>query len=235
MAKNQVLPYLFSLCPLPDPTSVSPLQATVLLAGLLVTAAALAEPVTQHWPVPMPAGQPWRIVELREGNGIRHEEYIPRGQGIEDYRDRVLVQRFVAKSMTPEAYLGYIATGLSSHCTGFTTSGLVSSRREGLPSATRTAYCGDFTNRPYGYVIAQKAIRDGDHLFVVEREWRLPAFSIDDTGMASLNFGDPQNDEALKKEIRLATRWLLEQVQPDSAPAPQAAPAVAPARSPKRR
>lgn len=172
----------------------------------------------------MPAGPGWRIVDLREGRGIRHEEYLPRGQGLEDYRDRILVQRFAAQDMGPDAYLAHIAAGLARHCIGFTTSGLVSSVRDGLPNATRTAYCSNFQGRPYGYVIAQKTIRDGDHLFVIEREWRVPAFSIDDTGMASLSFGNPMEDEALKREIHVATRWLLEQVHPGrSVPPPVAA------------
>jgi hypothetical protein len=206
----------------------------------MAAAAASAEPATLHWPVPMPAGPGWRIVDLREGKGVRHEEYLPRGQGLEDYRDRILVQRFAAQDMAPDTYLAYIAGGLARHCAGFTTSGMVSTVRDGLPTATRTAYCSNFENRPYGYVIAQKAIRDGDYLFVVEREWRLPAFSIDDSGMASLNFGSPAEDEALKREIRATTRWLLEQVQPGrSAAAPVAAtpapPPTTPPRSARRR
>ncbi|WP_079435335.1 hypothetical protein [Zoogloea sp. LCSB751] len=216
---------------------MSLLRPTVLLASLLAATAACAEPATLHWPVPMPSGPAWRIVDLREGKGVRHEEYLPRGQGLEDYRDRILVQRFAAQDMGPDTYLAYIAAGLARHCTGFTTSGLVSATRDGLSSATRTAYCGNFENRPYGYVIAQKAIRDGDHLFVVEREWRLPAFAIDDTGMASLSFGMPAEDEALKREIHVATRWLLEQVQPGRiAPAPvqnTAAPAPSPKTPPR--
>lgn len=239
MAKIMSLPYLCSLCAQPE-TTVSLFRQTVLLTSLLVAAAARAEPATLHWPVPMPAGAGWRIIDLREGQGVRHEEYLPRGQGLEDYRDRILVQRFAAQDMGPDSYLGYIAAGLARHCTGFTTSGMVSAVRDGLPSATRTAYCSNFQNRPYGYVIAQKAIRDGEHLFVVEREWRVPPFSIDDVGMASLSFGNPDEDAALKREIHLATRWLLEQVQPGrSAPPPVAAtpepPPKPPARPAKRR
>lgn len=238
MAKKMSLPYLCTLYALPEPT-VSLFRPTILLASLLAAAAARAEPATLHWPVPMPAGAGWRIVDLREGQGIRHEEYLPRGQGLEDYRDRILVQRFAAQDMSPDAYLATIAAGLARHCAGFTTSGMVSSVRDGLPSATRTAYCSNFQNRPYGYVITQKAMRDGDHLFVVEREWRVPPFSIDDTGMASLNFGSPAEDEALKREIHAATRWLLEQVQLGrSAAAPVATPPTpptAPTRPAKRR
>lgn len=219
---------------------MSLLRPTLLLASLLAAAAARAEPATLHWPVPLPAGAGWRIVDLREGKGIRHEEYLPRGQGLEDYRDRILVQRFAAQDMSPDAYLSTIAAGLARHCAGFTTSGMVSAVRDGLPGATRTAYCSNFENRPYGYVIAQKAIRDGEHLFVVEREWRLPPFSIDDSGMASLSFGSPAEDIALKREIHATTRWLLEQVQPGrSLPAPIATtpepPRPTPARPVRRR
>lgn len=116
--------------------------------------------------MPLPAGHPWRIVDLREGNGIRHEDYI-RGQGTEDYRDRILVQRLQAQELNPETYLAHVSAGLRAHCADFTTSGLVPAERDGLPSATLTAYCGRFEDRPYGYIIAHKAIRDGDHMFVV--------------------------------------------------------------------
>ena len=195
-------------------------------AALLTAGAAGAEPATLNWRLPLPAGPGWRVVDLREGQGVRHEEYIPRGQGLEDYRDRLLVQRFADQGMSPEAYLGHIASGLAAHCSPFTTSGLTSGERDGLPHATRTAYCGRFGERPYGYVVAQKVFRDGDFLFVVEREWRLPPFSIDGAGLAA--FGP--DDEAVKREIRLAVRWLTEQVLPAAPP-----PAPPPARARNRR
>lgn len=205
------------------------LHLSTFLAALLTCTGAMAEPPTLHWQVPLPAGQGWRIVDLREGKGVRHEEYIPRGQGVEDYRERILIQRFKAPDMSPETYLGHIATGLAGHCRGFTTSGLVAGVREGLPHATRNAYCGTFNGRDYGYVIAQKVFRDDDHLFVVEREWRVPGFFVDATGMASLNFGSSAEDEALKKDIRQAVRWLTEQVNPGgAAPMPGATPAAEP-------
>lgn len=205
------------------------LRLPSFLVALFASAGAAAEPPTLHWQVPLPASQGWRIVDLREGKGVRHEEYIPRGQGIEDYRDRIIIQRFHSPDMSPETYLGHIATGLAGHCRGFTTSGLVAGVREGLPHATRTAYCGTFNGRDYGYVIAQKAFRDGDHLFIVEREWCVPGFFVDATGMASLNFGTSADDEAIKKDIRQTVRWLTELVNPGAqAPVPAAAPATAP-------
>ena len=206
--------------------------ATLLGAlGLLAAGSALAEPPTLDWRLPLPAGVGWRVVEWRAGQGVRHEEYIPRDQGIEDYRDRLLVQRFADQGMSPDAYLGHIASGLASHCSPFTTSGLTSGERDGLPHATRTAYCGRFDDRPYGYVVAQKAIRDADHLFVVEREWRLPLFTVSDEGLPGFDT-NPAADEAIKREIHLAVRWLTEQVHPVN-PSQPAAPA--PERLRKRR
>ncbi len=193
-------------------------RIAALLAGLLLAASAHADEPTLTWRLPLPAGQGWRVVDLREGKGVRHEEYIPRGQGVDDYRDRLLVQRFAAQDMSPEAWLGHVADGLARHCPAFTTSGLVGGQRDGLPHATRTAYCGRFDARPYGYVIAQKAIRDGGHLFVVEREWRLPPFAIDNQGLASFDTGNLADDAALKRDIRAAVRWLTEQVQPTAPP-----------------
>ena len=197
-------------------------------AALLTAGAAGAEPATLNWRLPLPAGPGWRVVDLREGQGVRHEEYIPRGQGLEDYRDRLLVQRFADQGMSPEAYLGHIASGLAAHCSPFTTSGLTSGERDGLPHATRTAYCGRFDARPYGYVITQKAIRDGDHLFVVEREWRLPPFTISSEGLPVFD----ADDEALKREIKLVVRWLTGQVLP--APVSQPAPPAADRPRPRR-
>lgn len=194
-------------------------------AALLTAGAAGAEPATLNWRLPLPAGPGWRVVDLREGQGVRHEEYIPRGQGLEDYRDRLLVQRFADQGMSPEAYLGHIASGLAAHCSPFTTSGLTSGERDGLPHATRTAYCGRFGTRDYGYVVAQKAIRDGDHLFVVEREWRLPPFGVDADGLARLDLGSPADSDALKRDIRATVRWLVEQVHPGAPP-----PAIEPPR-----
>ncbi len=205
-----------------------PVRVAAFAASLLVASGACADAPTLDWRLPLPAGQGWRIIELREGNGIRHEEYVPRGQGIEDYRDRLLVQRADAQDMSPEVYLGHIAAGLAKHCPAFTTSGLVSGARDGLAHATRTAYCSRFGDRPYGYVVAQKAIRDGEFLFVVEREWRLPPFTVDAAG--AVDFG--ANDAAQKREINQTVRWLTEQVHPVAA---QPAPGPAPARARTRR
>ena len=208
--------------------SIRPLHAVALALGVLASLPVSAESPTLHWPLPLPAGHPWRIVDLREGNGIRHEEYIPRGQGIEDYRDRIVVQRMVSQNLNPETYLAHVSAGLRAHCSELTTSGLFASERDGLPSAALTVYCTRFASRNYGYVVAQKAVLDGEHLFVVEREWRLPAFSIDATGLPQLNSGSPAENEAINKEIRLAVRWLVEQVQPGTeiaAPAPPPPPA----------
>lgn len=212
--------------------SIRPLRAVALALGVLVSLPAAAESPTLRWPLPLPAGHPWRIVDLREGNGIRHEEYIPRGQGIEDYRDRIVVQRMTYQNLNPETYLAHVSAGLRAHCSELTTSGLFASERDGLPSAALTLYCARFSSRSYGYVVAQKAILDGEHLFVIEREWRLPAFSIDTTGMPLFDSGGP-DDEAIKKEIRVAVRWLVEQVQPTAEAITPALPPP-PARLPQR-
>ena len=156
-------------------------RLALFAAGLMLALPTRAEAPTLHWRLPLPADQAWRIVDLREGNGIRHEEYIPRGQGIEDYRDRIIVQRMVSQNLNPETYLAHVSAGLRAHCSELTTSGLFASERDGLPSAALTVYCSRFGSRSYGYVVAQKAVLDGNHLFVVEREWRLPAFSVDAT------------------------------------------------------
>ncbi|MDD3353040.1 hypothetical protein [Zoogloea sp.] len=195
---------------------LSALLHQTLLATLLLTAGlTLAEDgPTRRWPLPLPEGQGWRIVELREGNGIRHEEYIPRGQGVEDYQDRILLQRMAAMEMNPEDYLAHVSSGVRQHCGNFTTSGLFATTRHGLPSASVTSYCTRFKDRPYGYVLAQKAIRDGEHLLVVEREWRLPMFRVDETGLPQLDSQNPATDEALKRDIRQTMRWLAEQVHP---------------------
>jgi hypothetical protein len=213
--------------------SIRFLQAIALALGVVASLPASAEAPTLRWPLPLPAGQPWRIVDLREGNGIRHEEYIPRGQGIEDYRDRIVVQRMVSQNLNPETYLAHVSAGLRAHCSELTTSGLFASERDGLPSAALTVYCSRFGSRNYGYVVAQKAVLDGDHLFVVEREWRLPAFRIDATGLPQLGSGSP-DDEAIKREVRLAVRWLVEQVQPGAEViAPTPPPPPPPARLPQ--
>jgi len=215
--------------------SIRPLHAVALALGVLASLPVSAESPTLHWPLPMPAGHPWRIVDLREGNGIRHEEYIPRGQGIEDYRDRIVVQRMASQNLNPETYLAHVSAGLRAHCSELTTNGLFASERDGLPSAALTVYCARFASRNYGYVVAQKAVLDGEHLFVVEREWRLPAFSIDATGLPQFDSGSASDDENIRKEIRLAVRWLVEQVQPGAeivAPAPPPPPAQRPKRRP---
>jgi hypothetical protein len=197
------------------------LRPVSALAALVLAPLLHAQEITRQWILPMPpaetALQRWRLVELREGNGIRHEEYVPRDQVAGDYRDRILLQRFAANGMTPEAYLGHIASGLGTHCQGFAPGGLTPSQRNGVTSATRTAFCGRFGNRDYGYVLAQKAILDGDFLFVVEREWRIPAFGVDEQGLPSV--ASSSNGPVLK-ELKLAQRWLLESVDP-------AAPALA--------
>lgn len=204
--------------------SIRLLHASALILGVLACLPATADAPTLRWPLPLPAGLPWRIVDLREGNGIRHEEYIPRGQGVDDYRDRILVQRMPSQQFSPESYLAQISAGLRAHCNQITNSGLFASERDGLPSAALTVYCARFDSRNYGYVVAQKAILDGEHMFVVEREWRLPAYSIDATGLPRFDSGSASDDDALKKEIRQANRWLVEQVQPGTVSATPASP-----------
>ena len=104
----------------PSPThtttvSLQPLRAAAFALGILASAPAGADASTLKWPLPLPAGHPWRIVDLREGNGIRHEEYVPRGQGSEDYRDRILVQRMPSQDLGAEAYLTHVSAGLRTH------------------------------------------------------------------------------------------------------------------------
>jgi hypothetical protein len=187
-----------------------------LLATLLAGSAGAAAP-TLHWSLPLPLGDAWRIVELREGNGIRHEEYVLRGQGAEDYRDRLLVQRFRSQEMDPAVYLGHIATALREHCAGFSAGGAEASEQDGLPGATLTAFCPRFGERSYGYVIVQKAILDAGHLFVVEREWRIPAFEMEGGGLAESNFATPAEAGAWRRGLRYVQLWMAEKVRPAAA------------------
>ena len=172
---------------------------------------------TLNWRLPLPAGRAGASSTCAKAGASAMKSTSP-WPGARRLPRPPLVQRFADQGMSPEAYLGHIASGLAAlqplhHQRPHQRRGA-----KACPTPPAPPTAGASARCDYGYVVAQKVIRDGDHLFVVEREWRLPPLRRGCRRAGPPRPRQPADSDALKRDIRATVRWLVEQVHPGAPP-----------------
>ena len=171
-------------------------------------AAAEERLVLEAYPPAGPAKADWRMVTDKDLGGGFYVELMPSDQTPADYRD-ILAATSFAHLKAPaadvlQAMLKQFTQAQS--CDGLTVDTPKVSQEQGLTVAYARAFCGQVTGQSFGIQIFYKAIQGADGVYVVSRDFRVPASKAGGT----LTFTEGQQSQALEllTAIGAGNAWL---------------------------
>eukprot|EP01030_Chromulinospumella_sphaerica_P020543 gene20543-20459_t len=187
------------------------MKSAVLLSLLVLagpTAASAAERLVVR---PYPAEPTWVLATDGMSQAGPIQEYIPPGQTLEDHHDILSVQTFPGLQRVPPAeFLKRMLGGVGQACLAASVNGPVLQQEDGANVAYGQAYCGQQIGKPYGLHIFFKVIQGQDAIYVINREFRVPASKT----AGALAFAPDKKDEAvaLLKAEAAANSYLVDDV-----------------------
>jgi hypothetical protein len=160
----------------------------VLIATLLVTGTALAQMRPQPKPQTLPAQrapgaemterlimtppQGWAVGGQSAGGVTVARQLFPPGQTSENWSEMLTVQIIADAKADPRDYVQRVVEASRTSCEASGPSPVTEAQTNNYPVATLTVTCTKGRQSGLGGLVAVKAIRGAEALYVVERIWR---------------------------------------------------------------
>jgi hypothetical protein len=166
---------------------VSVLAVAALLAAGPVSAQAQSQAAapddqaqpTERLVMSPPAG--WQTGGSSSSKGAIATHMFPPGQTSETWTEMLTVQIIANPQAAPRAFVQRVVDASRSGCDAAGPSPVSEGQSNNYPVATLTVTCTRGHQSGKGGLVAVKAIRGRQALYVVERLWRGPAFARDDS------------------------------------------------------
>ena len=149
-----------------DRAMVGVLGALVLGSGATAAERLVLEPYP---------GPPWHDVVNQTNGKVFVREQIPQGQSPDSPSDVLTAQSVPGYRGVPAAFVSNAMTDLSRNCESFETVGPTPGEEQGRQVAYGRLYCGKQKGQPNGAHIFFKAILGSEALYVIDRDFRIPA------------------------------------------------------------
>ncbi|GIX26187.1 MAG: hypothetical protein KatS3mg123_0068 [Burkholderiales bacterium] len=131
----------------------------------------------ERFEVPRPPG--WKLSLSLTWPDLRMLEYLPSGQTLEAWQDRLTVQSFPRlRDVSLERYLDSIGQQARRVCDQVQVTGIGSGTLNGYPTADMGLYCTRFVESGQGEITLFRVVQGVEGLYVVQRAWRVTPFSL---------------------------------------------------------
>ena len=120
-------------------------------------------------------GAPWKDVVNHTSGKVFVREQIPESQSPDDLHDVLTAQSVPGYRGAPAVYVSNAMADLSRNCETFETVGPTTGEEQGRQVAYGRLYCGKQKGQPNGAHIFFKAILGSEALYVIDRDFRIPA------------------------------------------------------------
>ncbi|MFN7958424.1 MAG: hypothetical protein U0P46_08900 [Holophagaceae bacterium] len=184
----------------------------LLLPTFLVAQATVKSPQKEHIQFGvLPGSAPWTEVTNKRGADAAIQEFIPRGQNLEDFRDMWTFQTFNSlKGKSPAEFIKVFFTRFPGACESVRVNGPKEQVEGGLQVAYAQIYCGRQKGKDYGVNIFIKAIAGKEALYLVQREFHIPP--SERGGVTSFSKDQMTEVLALMKAQGESNKFMVEQV-----------------------
>lgn len=150
--------------------------AAAALAVLAVQPAAAQKPPTgEILLVNPPAGWKPEVLQKNEKGSVTR--LLPPGQTDKDWTEMITVQVQTGKAGMPRPYLDSVVNYSRANCEAAGAGAVTETTVNGYPYAAMSVTCTKGKASGKGSVVLIHAIRGTDALYVVQRQWRGPAFA----------------------------------------------------------
>jgi hypothetical protein len=123
---------------------------------------------------PYPSGTWYDVVNQSGPGGFIHEQ-LPQGQTTENAQDVLTAQSRRGFRGSPAAFITLAFSDLAQNCDTVETVGPTVGEEAGRQVAYGRFYCGKQKGQPYGAHIFFKAILGSEALYIIDRDFRIPA------------------------------------------------------------
>ena len=124
-----------------------------------------------------PAG--WSAIPIQRGEKMVVSRLFPPGEDDKQWSQAITVQMYPGSEQTARAFVEGIIAYSRDNCEAAGPGPVTEAQNNGYPSATVTVTCTRGRPSGLGSFALIQAIRGRDALYVVQRQWRGPAFGRD--------------------------------------------------------
>lgn len=153
-----------------------PFVLAAVLAAVTLPALAqqTAPPMGEHLLLDPPDG--WSTVQVQRAEKMIIHRMYPPGQGQNQWTQSVTIQMYPSSDQMPRAFVEGIIAYSRDNCEAAGPGPVTETLNNGYPQATVTVTCTKGRNSGMGGFALIQAIRGKEALYVVQRQWRGPAF-----------------------------------------------------------
>lgn len=153
-----------------------PIHALAALAAVVMTAlpAQAQQQYGERLLINPPAG--WSAVPVQRGEKMVVSRLFPPGEGEKQWSQAITVQMYPGSEQSARAFVEGIIAYSRDNCEAAGPGPVTESQNNSYPAATVTITCTKGRTSGLGSFALIQAIRGRDALYVVQRQWRGPAF-----------------------------------------------------------
>ncbi|HTH16801.1 MAG TPA: hypothetical protein VL974_09125 [Magnetospirillum sp.] len=126
----------------------------------------------------MSTPQGWSSLPVHRGENMVISRLYPPGENDKQWTQAITVQAYMGSDQSARSFVEGIISYSRDTCQAAGPGPVTESQNNGYPAATVTVTCTRGPSGMGGFVLVQ-AIRGRDALYVVQRQWRGPAFGKD--------------------------------------------------------
>jgi hypothetical protein len=158
---------------------------------------------------PYPGDGKWKEITNKSGPDGWMRESIPSEQDVADIKDIITLQAFAnLKSSDPANFLEGMMKRSRSACENVRVNGPNKREEKGQDVAYGQVYCGKQRGKDYGVNMFIKVLKGKDALYVVQREFHVPATAVG--GVTSFSADQMDKMKAMIKAINETNQYLAE-------------------------
>lgn len=147
------------------------------LAALPVQAQAQQQQAGERLLMHAPAG--WSAIPLQRGEKMVISRLFPPGENEKQWTQAITVQMYPGSDQSPRSFIENIIAYSRDNCEAVGPGPVNENQNNGYPAANVTITCTKGRTSGLGSFALIQAIRGRDALYVVQRQWRGPAFGKD--------------------------------------------------------
>ena len=120
----------------------------------------------------------WTLVDNETQLHIANFRFVPAGESAKKWSQMVTITKMTGESMLPDKFLIQTAEINAQNCDGYEIQRLAFKSTNGYPTHGMIENCSKNKKSNKGELAIIRAIKGNDHLFVIQRTWRLKPYDL---------------------------------------------------------
>lgn len=150
--------------------------AVIILAMLGFNAVVAEKPKGEFFLAAPPKG--WTLVNKDAQLHIANFSFVPAGESAQRWSQMVTITKMMGETMPPDKFLIQTAEQNAQYCDGYEIQRLAFKDVNGYATHGMIELCGESKKDNKGGLSIIRAIKGEDHLFIIQKAWRLNPYDL---------------------------------------------------------